>query len=82
MNLQGSQSCPAIVMNDGINGKTIPQAMRGNKMEFAGFCVNELGKFRSFGTFFDYLPGSVAINAKDEFFTIFLDRPTSVDEVS
>jgi hypothetical protein len=66
MLLQKSQSISGAVMFYGIDGKGIPEPVGADVMHLSCLRIFKMGQSRSGGTLSDYLPGAVAVDAKEK----------------
>jgi hypothetical protein len=63
--LEEPKTIAGIVVFHGIHCECVPELMRGDVVNFAGFRINEFWQASSFSVFFDNLPCSVAVNAEE-----------------
>jgi len=71
MLLELPEPVAGVIVFDGIYGKGIPQAVGADVMDFAGFCIQYFGQAGITGASGDYLPGTVAVDAKKQLFVVF-----------
>lgn len=64
--LEETETIAGIIAFYGINGKGIPELVRGDVVDLTGFRIYKLWQPGFFGAFFNYLPGSMAIYAEEK----------------
>lgn len=77
--LEETEAITGIIMLHGIYGKSVPELMRGDVVDFARFGINEFWQAGFFSALLDDLPGAVAVNTKYHLPAVFLHRATAID---